>query len=144
MKMTKCKGFRALLLFLAAVLLGGCSRLGAVSTEYPSCQVITQIDVFYENGPIQLHRHYTASEKMRAVLNYLRWIDPYGAPDTDPETATGSSFRIVLTYSDGCEKNYLQKADRYLMEDGKGWATIDPDRAQTLSRILGQMHSDEI
>lgn len=142
MKLTKAAVLCVLLLLLTLSLFAGCSRLGATPTEYPPCRVVTQIDIDYENGPIRTQRHYTASEKMRAILNYLRWIDPYGRPPADPETAAGSSFQIVLTYSDGCQKTYLQKADRYLLEEGKEWATIDPDRAQTLGRILGQMSSD--
>ena len=80
---------------------------------------------------------------MRAILNYLRWIDPYGKPEEDPEKVSGSDFQIVVTYSDGCQKTYIQKADRFLLEDGYGWRRIDPARAVTLSQILGKMQSDE-
>ena len=131
----------AAILLAAALCLGGCGRRGAAENT-PVCRVVTGISVTYENGPMTARRNYTASDKMREVLNYLRWVDPYGAPDEDPETADGSSFLIVLTYSDGCEKRYLQKADRFLLEEGRGWRKIDPTRAMTLGQILGQMKSD--
>ena len=79
---------------------------------------------------------------MRAILNYLRWIDPYGKPEADPETTRGSLYRITLHISDGTETVYLQKADQY-MQVGEGpWLTIDPNRAKTLHRIVSEMESD--
>ena len=140
--MKKSRGIVALLMLLC-LLMGGCSRHGDLPSEPPQCRVVTGIRVTFEDGPLKMERHYTASEKMRAILNYLRWIDPYGRPEEDPETVSGGSFQIVLTYSDGCEKTYVQKADRYLMEDGQDWKRIDPTRALTLSQMLGQMASDE-
>ena len=105
--------------------------------------VVTGITVTYENGPISARRYYTSSPKMRAILNYLRWIDPFGPPEVDPETVGGSTFSIVLSYSNGQEKLYLQKADNYLLEEGFPWRKIDPNRAMTLGKMLGEMESDE-
>ena len=87
-------------------------------------------------------RHYTSATKMRAILNYLRWIDPYGTPSEDPEIMEGSLFQIVMRFSDGSEKIYRQKADRYMQIGSSGWLRIDPQKALTLSQMLGQMTSD--
>ena len=126
---------------LISLLLCGCGRK---ATQVPAqCRTVTGIRITFDNGPLHTERQYTASAKVRAILNYLRWLDPYGLPEEDPETVSGSSFAITLKYSDGCEKHYLQKADRFLLEDGKPWRRIDPARAKTLSQILGQMASDE-
>ena len=128
------------ILSLMAMLLSGCSRK---AEELPDqCRVVTGVQVTFDNGPLHAQRQYTTSSKVRAILNYLRWLDPYGLPEEDLETVTGSSFRIILQFSDGCEKQYVQKADRFLLEDGKAWRRIDPARAQTLSQILGKMASD--
>ena len=126
---------------LICLLLSGCSRHDDIQPS-PQCRVVTGVRVTFENEPFRLERYYTSSSKMRAVLNYLRWIDPYGKPEEDPERVSGSNFQIVLTYSDGCEKTYVQKADRFMHEDGQGWKRIDPTRARTLSQILGHMESD--
>lgn len=129
--------------FCAALLwLCGCSRLEPASPSVPACRVVTGIDIRFEDGPIRVHRSYTTAEKMQQVLNYLRLIDPYGPPEEDPETSRGSSFRIAVAYSDGCEKIYLQKSERFMKVDDGQWKKIDPRRAQNLSRILGQMESD--
>ena len=105
-------------------------------------RTVTHITVTCQNGPLQTRLHYTSAVKMRAILNYLRWIDPYGVPHEDPEKIEGISFRIVITFSDGSEKIYLQKADRYMQTDGASWLTINPEKAVTLSQMLGEMKSD--
>ena len=136
--MKKSKMLVALIL-LVSLILTGCNRRQQAPAQ---CRVVTGIHVSFDDGPLHMERQYTLSSKVRAILNYLRWLDPYGLPEENPETVSGSSFRITLQYSDGCEKHYLQKADRFLLEDGKPWRRIDPARARALSEILGKMASD--
>ncbi len=112
-------------------------------TPPPAARVVTDIAVTFENGPVTARRHYTESAKVRTILHYLRWIDPYGPPEEDPDSIPGNSIRIELRYSDGNKKTYLQKADRYLWEEGNSWQKINPDHALDLSRMLGRMESDE-
>ena len=129
------------LIFAILSLLAGCR-----STPEPTesvCRVVTQISITYDNGPMHIRREYSSTEKMRAILHYLRWIDPYGTPSEDPEMAQGSTFRIVVLCANGSEKIYLQKADRFMQVDGAPWKTIDPERAITLSQMVGEMESDE-
>lgn len=123
---------------LVVSLLSGCRQEKAPARP----TVVTGITITYENGPITAKRHYTSSAKIRAILNYLRWIDPYGAPDIDPEKAGGSIFSIVLSYSDGKESLCMQKADNYFWEEGHSWRKINPDKAMTLGKMMGQMESD--
>ena len=130
------------ILLLVSLLFTGCSRADSGQQAPDKCRIVTGIHIAFDDGPHHIERQYTVSSKVRAVLNYLRWLDPYGQPEEDPEVVSGSSFQITLQYSDGCEKHYVQKADRFLLEDGKPWRRIDPKRAQTLSQILGKMESD--
>lgn len=122
------------------MLLTGCSR--QPSPQPTQSKIVTGITVSWEENGTDARRYYTTSEKMRAVLNYLRWIDPYGTPQEDPEAVSGCRYRIILSYSDGREKQYLQKANRYLWEEGKSWRRIDPENAATLGKILSEMQSD--
>ena len=123
------------------MLLGGCGRR-VNDAEPPKCRVVTGVDVTFENSPFRMQWHYNTSAKMRAILNYLRWLDPYGKPEQNPEKIAGNYFEIIVSYSDGCSKTYVQKADQFFWEDGQGWKRIDPKRAITLSQILGKMQSD--
>ena len=137
------KGHRVfLILFTAFFLLSGCSRLEASAPSV--CRVVTGITVDFENRGLRANRNYTAAKKMQQVLNYLRIIDPYGSPEEDPENVEGSSFRITLSYSDGHQKVYLQKSDRFMKTDNGNWKKIDPDRALELGRILGRLESDPV
>lgn len=131
-----------MLLFAAVMLLCGCTPGGIHSAQKPLCRVVDKITVHFENGSVQATRQYTDAEKMRRVLNYLRLIDPYGSPEEDPEATQGSRIRITLTHADGCQRFYEQRSDRYFSENGGSWMLINPQKAQELSIILGEMESD--
>ena len=105
-------------------------------------ETVVKITVTYQSPQESFRREYVSSQKMRAVLNYLRWIDPYGKPETDPDTARGGLYRITLHISDDSESVYLQKADQFMRVDGGPWLIIDADRAKTLHQILTEMDSD--
>jgi len=119
----------------------GCNRHPGDS-GLSNFRVVTAVTVYYDNGPINTQRHYTTDSKMQQILDYLRLINPYGAPDEDPETAVGSDFYIVLSYSDGFQKFYRQKGDRFLQGTDGLWKKIDPEKAAELSKIVGQLESD--
>ena len=128
-------------LFLSIVLFHGCS-VAEPSNSGTAGRVVVKITVSFENGPLKAYREYTAADKMQYVLNYLRYIDPYGTPKENPETATGNEYRIALVYPNGQEKIYRQKSDRFMqMHDGT-WKEINPQKAQKLAEILGYFQSD--
>lgn len=132
------------LLTVSLLGLSGCKASSAALPQPPLCRVVTRVEVDYENGPLHAQRCYTSSEKMERVLNYLRQIDPYGTPEESPETAAGSDYYIILSYSDGFQKHYHQKSDRYFQTEGGRWARIDPTRAEELGELLGSMPSDGV
>ncbi len=139
----KRKVIAVLNLFLLLCNCCGCNQQPADSS-ISGFRVVTAVTVFYENGPIQALRHYTSDGKMQQILDYLRLISPYGTPGEDPETAAGSDYQIVLSYSDGKQKTYRQKADRFLQGVDGRWQNIDPSQAEDLARILGQLESDSV
>ena len=137
------KGIGLLVSFLLIIsTVTGCNRQGG--SESSPLRVVTAVSVFYSNGPINAQRHYTSDAKMQKILDYLRLINPYGTPDEDPETAVGSDFHIVLSYSDGYQKFYRQKSDRYLQNTDGRWQKIDPTKAEELARLVGQLESDAV
>ncbi len=125
---------------MLSVGLTGCRR--TQNPEPTSLRVVTEITVTYDYGSVHARRSYTHQEKMRHILNYLRQIDPYGEPAENPETADGSDYRITCHYSDGSQKCYRQKGDRYFQGADGIWRSIDPKKAMHLGFILGKMKSD--
>ncbi len=137
----KHAGFLFITVILLLCFTTGCNRDPADS-GLSNFRVVTAVTVFYDNGPINAQRHYTTDGKMQQILDYLRLINPYGTPEEDPETAVGSDFHIVLSYSDGHQKTYRQKGDRFLQGADGRWQKIDPTKAEELSRIVGLLESD--
>ena len=133
--------FLICILGLFCSVFSGCMHFVTQKEEKP-IRVVTQIDITFDNGAIHAQRHYQDAQKVRQILDYLRLIDPYGRPAINPELVYGSHFYIELSYSDGSKKVYRQKADRYMQIDGGEWKTINPNRAEELSLLLGQLASD--
>ncbi len=126
-----------LLLCGLSLLVLGCQR-----QAMPQSSVVTGISVSVENGGPEIRLEYRAPNKMRAILNYLRWLEPGETAQTDPQALPGTQVRLVMHFSDGREKVYVQKADRFLQIDGNPWQVIDPVKAQTLEKMLGEMAGD--
>ena len=125
---------------LILLLLCGCTPMQNTPASKPV--VVVGITVTHQNGSVITRRHYTSSSKMRSVLDYLRWVKPYGTADGNLLANTGDNYRIILSYSDGSEKWYQQIDDQYFLEEGKSWQMLDPEMAGVLGQIFTQMESD--
>lgn len=124
------------ILLLLFVILTGCAR----AEELPACRVVTGVQVeFQQNGKL-LHRSYTKTESVQAVLNYLRILKPFGP--VIPETNAENGCRITLHFSHGPDSVYLQQGNAYLCCDGGDWETIDQSRATLLYPLLLLLPSD--
>lgn len=127
-------------LVLLLTLLTGCARQSAPPS--PLCTVVTAVTVTFDDGPFHVVRHYTDTEKTRRFLTYLRQIDPYGTPETDPLKATGGDYRIELHCSDGSTKCYRQKGENFMQDTDGIWKKINPKKAQQLGLLVGSTKSD--
>ena len=135
---------RIICIFQAALclLLSSCGCQEPAGQNPTALRLVTEVSVYYQNGPLFAQRHYRHEEKMRQVLNYLRTLDAYGTPEEDPEGSTGSEFQIYLYYSDGTRKRYRQKSDRFWQVEDGPWRMIDPKKAAELSQLLSITESD--
>ena len=138
--MDGCKKF-FLWLLPPLLLLGGCCRIFRKGDPVPY-RVITQVQIYYQNGTLQSQRQFFREENIRNIVAYLRYIDPYGTPKEDPEQAVGRIFDIYVIYSDGSRRLYQQRADRYLRMGGGPWKMINPQKALALSGLWGMMPGD--
>ena len=122
-------------------LLSGCCRILHNSKPTPY-RVVAQIQVSYENGTIETQRQISQEAKIRPILDYLRYLDPYGRPHEDPEQIGGNDCRITLIYSDGTQRIYRQRADRYMRIDDGPWTRVDETKAMELKMLLWVIPSD--
>ena len=121
---------------LLTCILSGCGGGQKEETAPTAYRVVQRIHITYENGGETMERSYETQENMQKILNYLRWVKPYGAPGEDPMAQTGEEFRVELHYSDGSRKTYQQRCDRYLRMGEEPWKKIDPERGRELRRLL--------
>lgn len=135
--------------FLAAVflcfsffLLPGCGNI--TKEEMPLCRVVTQVDIIGQEKDVQIHRHYTDTEKMQWVLIYLRTLDPGIKPQTPPEEALAEIYEISLKFSDGSEKVFRQADHRYYSVGSHPWQSIEPGKASGLYALMRALPSDAV
>ncbi len=133
-------GKLTLYLCFFTIFLSGC----ATNRVRPICRVVTQVDISCQQEDMQIHRHYTNSQKMEYVLLYLRLLEPLGVPDTDPDRIPADVYEITLQFSDGDHKIYRQKDHRYLAVGSLPWKTIDPAQAAGLYTLMRRIPSDQI
>lgn len=126
---------------LVLLLLTGCCRILWDKDPAPY-RVVTEVHVVYENGALDARRQFFQEGSIRQILDYLRFVDPYGTPQEDPEQTEGRNYYITLVYSDGSTRIYQQRADRYMRIDGGPWRQIDPQKALILSGLFGMMPGD--
>ena len=134
MKRVKKVGCALLLL----TMLSGC---GCQKHE-PLAVVVERVEVTSQHGAETLERTYTKSVKMKAILNYLRWLRPQFGADCDPEQIPGDEYIITVTLSDGEQEIYQQKTNGYLRKNEGRWENIDPEKGIMLYEIISQMGSD--
>ena len=123
------------------VFLTGCCRI-LWQTDTAPYRIVTQVHIVYQNESMETSRDFFQEESIRHILDYLRYIDPYGIPKEDPEQVQSRIFQITLIYSDGSRRIYEQRADQYLRINGGDWKRIDPQKALYLSGLLAMMVND--
>ena len=128
------------LVFPLFILITGCCKLE--QEQSAPYRVVTQVRVVYDNGMIRTQRKFHREENIQQILGYLRYIDPYGRPDEDPEQVQGRDYYITVIYSDGSERHYHQRDDRFFRVGDGPWKRIDPQKALYLSGLLGMMITD--
>ena len=112
--------------------------------EAAVCPVVTQVDISCQQEDVQIHRHYTNSEKMEYVLLYLRLLGPAGLPQIDPDSIDAEEFVIQVQLLNGQTRYYRQKAHRYFSIDGGPWQSIDPAQAAGLYKLMQFVPSDTL
>ncbi len=105
----------------------------------PLCRVVTRVDIRCDEESL---RTYTDTEKIEAVLLYLRLLDPLRPAKAAPEQFPNGEFQIQLTFSQGENRVFRQKAHRFFARDNAPWQTMDPRQATGLYTLILALPSD--
>lgn len=128
---------------VSIILLALCATIsGCRKQTQQTTAVVSQIAVTYEQEGALTQKVYTSSEKMRLILNALRQLGQKTSPSIDPAQATGQSYCITLTRSDGSQQIYRTKADRFILRDPGPWQQADPERIGELNQLLRSLPGD--
>ena len=134
----------SLLPLIALFLFSGCSRVHIPDEQEPALRMVVQIDVSCSQDGESIHRSYTSENKMEAMLLYLRLLKPQGPTETNPEELLGPACKIVVRFSNGQERIYRLRADRFLSTDSHPWQSVDQAHAQELYKLVMLMSSDNL
>lgn len=128
---------KAAVFCLALVLLFGCQRKANNGSI-----IVNHITVTYEHNGQILQQEYSAPEAMRTILVLIRMLGDRGRANEDPETLPGQSFRLVMTHTDGSQKVFCSKENRFVRDGNGPWQQVHPDRLSRLHRVLQNLPGD--
>ena len=127
-----------LTVILVAVLLTGC----AGRKKPTGSAVVDQITVSYQENGAQITKNYTSQHKMRLVLDQFRLLGQKYTPHMDPDTLRTTVFEVRLMFSNGSQRLYHTRSDRYIRTDNGPWQQTDPVRLQKLNDLLLSLPPD--
>ena len=127
---------KKLTVILLLLLLTGCK---APVPQQNTPRLVTRVCIDTEG----IHREYTDSQKIAAILDYLRFLPKHSPSVLNPDWVKSAGVSIELTYLTGENRTYVQKGVFYLSQDRSPFRPIDPDSAYKLLEILKQYPSDE-
>lgn len=129
------------LLLILILLMAGCRK-----EDIAAHRVVTRIDVVCEAFDTYIRRCYTQEEKMQVILFHIRNIGQRFTPEVDPDTLDTPTISITVHFSDGSQKIYQQKDNRFWKEDTLPWKKINMENAsglwQTILMTPGDIESD--
>lgn len=108
----------------------------------PGVRVVDRIAVQWEEDRGTVRQVYDDPEKMQLILNKVRTLGQRFSSDTDPETLNVQTVTITLLYSDGTQRQYQIKPDRYVRIGQDPWQQADPKRVTSLRLLLQSLPGD--
>lgn len=134
------KRFTIILFFLFLLFPAGCGNKQRPVAA--SSRIVTGIDVYCQKPHGQLKRHYRQPEKIKAVLHYIRLLNPNGPTPVSQEAMQGDFYEIVVHLHDGGMRIHRQRADTFAALHRRYWGRIDRSLGMQLARILALLPGD--
>lgn len=123
-------------IILFCLFLSGCK---APVKQPDSPRLVTSVRIQTE----EFTREYTDTEKITAILDYLRYLPRENPSVLNPDWVKSDGISIELTYYNGKTRTYVQKGVYYLSQDQEPFRPIAPDSAAVLLRLLDTYPSDD-
>ena len=127
---------KKLTVILLLLLLTGCK---APVAQQNSPRLVTRVRIQTDD----FTREYTDTDKITAILDYLRFLPKYSPSVLNPEWVETGGISIELTYLTGKTRTYVQKGVYYLSQDKEPFRPIDPESASVLIKLLENNPSDQ-
>ena len=128
------------LLCMIALLCTGCRPKDTADGSFP---VVSEITVTCEQGGTLTRQVYTTQWKMRQILNSLRVLGQQSTPSIDPETLTERIYCITLYHTDGSQRIYQTRPDRFIRTERGPWKQADPKKVSELHLLLQHLPGDD-
>ena len=125
-----------LLVFGLFITCGGCLR------KNTGARLVEKISVQWVEDGISVQRVHKDPEKLHLILNKLRTLGQRFSTDVDPETLDTSALTMTVVYSDGSERLYQVKPDRYVRIGQAPWQQADPKKVSSLRLLLLSLPGD--
>ena len=123
---------------LFATILCGCGKKNASTAP----NFVTQVDISCQQNGKNFSIHYTDSEKVEAVLLYLRLLKSGRLPKQAPPAQDNSIYEIHVRLSNGESRLYKQVDHRFIWRKKTGWNAIPAEQAAGLYTLLRHYPSD--
>jgi hypothetical protein len=130
---------KIIVILLTVILLsmcGGCLR------KKPGVRVVDRILVQWEENGHSVYREHDDPEKMQLILNKVRMLGQRFSSETDPETLDVPTVTMTLLYSDGSQRQYQIKPDRYVRIGRAAWQQANPKQITSLRLLLLSLPDD--
>lgn len=121
------------------ILFSGCTKK---APDIENWTVIEHISVIRDYQGLQTQRNYSQQNKMEQILNALRSLGTESPPEVDPDELNLRTYTITLTHTDGNQKIYQTKGDRYIRRGNGPWQQADPKKVAELNFLLQSLPGD--
>ena len=124
---------KILSLVLAAGILGSCC--GCMRKKV-GIRLVEKVCVQWEEDGQTVCREHENPETIQLILNQVRTLGQRFSSQTNPDTLNTPTVTVKLLFSDGSEKQYQLKSDRYVRVGQAPWQQVNPQKVASLQLLL--------
>ena len=125
-----------------ALILGILGSFSGCWRKKSALRIVEQIQVQWDEDGVGICRIYEDPEKMGLILNKVRTLGQRFSADTDPQMLDVATVTMTLFYSDGTQRQYQIKPDRYIRVGQDPWQQADPKQVTALQLVLKSLPGD--